>query len=132
MYPKHTYISLVLIVGLLCASPLLAQEPMGTAFTYQGQLKQAGTPINGLTDFEFTCWDAVSGGSQIGWAVQIACQMQRDVILSSAKPRCRGNLVCAAYELFWTARTALHTTLHPGCSKNSALMSLSLALNRMA
>jgi hypothetical protein len=38
---------------------------MGTAFTYQGQLKKAGNPVNGTCDFQFSLWDAATGGAQI-------------------------------------------------------------------
>lgn len=42
--------------------------PLSTAFTYQGQLKQAGVPLNGSADFEFSLWDAdaTPPGKQIG------------------------------------------------------------------
>ena len=42
------------------------QASLGTAFTYQGQLKQDGSPVNGNCDFFFTLWDAETGGNQIG------------------------------------------------------------------
>ncbi len=42
------------------------QAALGTAFTYQGQLKQGGNPVNGVCDFQFSLWDAASGGAQIG------------------------------------------------------------------
>ena len=44
---------------------------MGTAFTYQGQLTDAGDPVDGGCDFEFSLWDAAgsgtppTGGSQV-------------------------------------------------------------------
>jgi len=38
----------------------------GTAFTYQGYLRQSGTPVNANHDFQFSLWTAVSGGSQVG------------------------------------------------------------------
>lgn len=41
--------------------------PLSTAFTYQGQLIQNGSPVNGTCDLRFTLWDAASGGSQISW-----------------------------------------------------------------
>ncbi len=43
-----------------------ALAPLGTAFTYQGQLKQGGNPVNGTCDFQFSLWDAGSGGTQVG------------------------------------------------------------------
>ena len=36
-----------------------------TAFTYQGQLKQGGVPLNGTADFEFQLWDACAGNPVI-------------------------------------------------------------------
>jgi len=46
------------------AGPLAT--PLGTAFTYQGQLDQSGSPYTGACDFQFSLWDAASGGTQIG------------------------------------------------------------------
>jgi hypothetical protein len=56
-------ISVVLIYGSLCAAAALAQ---GTAFTYQGQLKSSGGVATGQFDFQFSLWDAASGGGQHG------------------------------------------------------------------
>src|SRR3972149_3577447 len=43
------------------------QSALGTAFTYQGRLKDgSGNPINDTCDFEFSLWDEASAGSQIG------------------------------------------------------------------
>jgi len=43
-----------------------AQAALGTGFTYQGQLKEDGNPVNGTCDFQFSLYDAESGGTQIG------------------------------------------------------------------
>jgi hypothetical protein len=44
---------------------------LGTAFTYQGRLQQAGGPASGLYDFQFSLWDANTAGAPVG-ALQTA------------------------------------------------------------
>jgi len=86
MKSKWTIIGGILAVLLLAlaAGLTLAQEPqppgesmqpqgdmsiqaaMGTAFTYQGQLRRDGNLVHGACDFRFTLWDAETGGNQIG------------------------------------------------------------------
>jgi hypothetical protein len=39
---------------------------MGTAFTYQGQLRKSGAPVTAMCNFRFRLFDAASGGAQIG------------------------------------------------------------------
>jgi hypothetical protein len=39
---------------------------LGTAFTYQGQLKNDGVPLNGTADLRFTLWNNAVGGVPIG------------------------------------------------------------------
>jgi hypothetical protein len=51
---------------LLCGAGLAGAEPLGTAFTYQGQLTEAGAPATGQYDLQFTLYDAPSGGTQVG------------------------------------------------------------------
>lgn len=52
--------------------PIGAEAALGTAFTYQGQLTNGGSPVNGACDVQFSLWDAAgsgsppSGGTQIG------------------------------------------------------------------
>lgn len=56
--------ALVAVVG----ATTNGQEPIGTAFTYQGQLRQGGFPLTGTADFQFSLWDAAATppGVQIG------------------------------------------------------------------
>jgi len=50
--------------------PGLLPAALGTAFTYQGQLKDAGgKPISDTCDFQFTLWDALSGGAEVAGPV---------------------------------------------------------------
>ncbi len=58
----------IVCVGTLLLSFLAAvnAEPVGTAFTYQGQLKQDGVPVSDTCDMLFTLWDGpVSGPPSI-------------------------------------------------------------------
>lgn len=42
------------------------QAPLAAAFTYQGQLRQNGSPLNAICDLRFILYNAEAGGSQIG------------------------------------------------------------------
>ena len=58
-------------VMLLSVAAVLAQVPqprrpassLTTEFTYQGQLKSSGAPVNGSCDIEFRLYDVPSGDS---------------------------------------------------------------------
>jgi hypothetical protein len=56
----HQILALLL---LMSAVPTHAQT---TAFTYQGQLKDAGSPAGGTYDLRFTIYNLSSGGSAVG------------------------------------------------------------------
>ncbi len=43
-----------------------AQTPLTSAFTYQGELADAGAPVSGAYDIRFRLYDAATGGSQVG------------------------------------------------------------------
>ena len=58
-------------VVLLVASPSYAQTPLGTAFTYQGQLKDGGIPADEDYDFLFKLFEAETGGAQVGGDIEI-------------------------------------------------------------
>jgi hypothetical protein len=44
-------------------------QPLTTAFTYQGELRESGAPATGPYDVRFRLYDAASGGTQIGTVV---------------------------------------------------------------
>jgi microcystin-dependent protein len=62
-------------VGLLVAraselpSQMAAPTALGSAFTYQGQLKAGGNPVNDTCDMAFRLYDEASDGSQVGTAI---------------------------------------------------------------
>ena len=72
---KPVFFTILIVLGLLLStSGALAQsasEPnsptvsLGTAFTYQGQLKQNGNAVTDSCDFQFSLWDAATNGLQV-------------------------------------------------------------------
>ena len=57
----------VALATLLGAGPgAVFAQPVGTAFTYQGRLTDAGNPASGAYDLQLALFDAASGGAQIG------------------------------------------------------------------
>jgi parallel beta-helix repeat protein len=62
-------IAFFLISVLLSHSPLFADP--GTVFTYQGRLADGTTAIETNVDLQFTLWDAVTSGSQVGTTITL-------------------------------------------------------------
>lgn len=56
----------ILIVAVTCAAAIIDLKAQSTAFTYQGQLTEAGSPANGSYDLTFSVWNDASSGAQIG------------------------------------------------------------------
>jgi hypothetical protein len=65
MFRRSGYIlkcvQLFVLILVACAVTSRAQT---TSFTYQGKLGDGGGPATGSYDFQFTLWDALSGGTQ--------------------------------------------------------------------
>lgn len=57
---------LSLVIGLTAAASAFAQS---APFTYQGRLTDGSFPANGIYEMQFSIYDAVSGGSQIGTTI---------------------------------------------------------------
>lgn len=47
----------LITLGLVLGAPSLVAAPLGTAFTYQGELRQGGGAASGLYDFQFCIFD---------------------------------------------------------------------------
>jgi len=60
-----------LVVALALVALPAAGADVGTAFTYQGQLQDDGSPASGDFDLQFTLFDAETGGTQLGSPVTV-------------------------------------------------------------
>jgi len=56
---------------VILVAALAGAAPLGTEFTYQGFLSDAGAPASGAFDFRFFVYDAEAGGSQVGAMVLV-------------------------------------------------------------
>ncbi len=61
-----TLLKLMCVTTLLAVTCHPAQGQVGTEFTYQGQLADAGVPLGGAVDLVFVLMDAETGGTTIG------------------------------------------------------------------
>jgi len=60
-------VAIALVAGLAVAKEPQSEDPLTTAFTYQGRLTDdSGNPIDSNCDFQFTLWDDPTAGSQTG------------------------------------------------------------------
>src|SRR2546428_1748651 len=55
-----------LLALAILARPASAASPAGTSFTYQGQIKLNGSPVNGTCAFRFRLFDDPLSGAQYG------------------------------------------------------------------
>ncbi len=65
---KLTTLLLALSAATLlnCGSTCTAQTLLPDAFTYQGRLNSAGSPLTGTADVQFSLWDSIEAGTQVG------------------------------------------------------------------
>jgi hypothetical protein len=61
-----TRVTVIVLSAALAWCGTAAAQPLGTAFTYQGRLTDAGNPASGAYDFQFVLLDAAAGGTQVG------------------------------------------------------------------
>jgi hypothetical protein len=63
--PATRRYSLALLVAALLAAAGATAAPVGSTFTYQGELRASGVPAQGPHDFQVELYDADTGGSPI-------------------------------------------------------------------
>lgn len=73
---------LFLLLGLTAISFGVCAEPVGTAFSYQGELRQLGEPANGSFDFQFELFDVETEGDPLAAPVYLPGVNVQDGIFS--------------------------------------------------
>lgn len=66
------FASLTLVLLSTLGPQLSTLFAQGTSFAYQGRLTDNGAPANGIYDLQFTLYDALTSGSQVGKPVEVA------------------------------------------------------------
>jgi len=66
MTKKRMHWVMPAVASMSLAVAAYAGTPLGTGFIYQGQLKEAGVPLNGNVDLRFELFDAETGGNPVG------------------------------------------------------------------
>lgn len=72
MFTKSALRQILATMGLgVLAATAAAQTPLGSTFTYQGRIQADGEAVIDAADFQFTLWNAASGGAQVGSAINM-------------------------------------------------------------
>src|SRR5205085_6273262 len=93
---------LAALSSILLIAAIASATPLGRSFTYQGELRQSGTPVNGTVNLRFSLWDAPgtgtppTGGTQIG-ANQTATHVLIDNGVFNAVVNTGGEFGAAAF-----------------------------------
>ncbi len=66
---RAAWVTLVLLALSMLISDISTAHAQGTAFTYQGQLQNNGSPANGNYDLQFSLFDALTSGNKVGITV---------------------------------------------------------------
>ena len=66
MNGRRLLVAGAVVLAVAIPGPARAQATVGTSFTYQGRLTDAGNPATGSYDFRFTLFDAAVGGAAVG------------------------------------------------------------------
>ncbi len=68
---KMLTILVLALVLMVCSADVGDEVSMGTVFTYQGRLNDAGSPADGQYDFQFSLYDDAEAGTQLGPTIAI-------------------------------------------------------------
>ncbi len=133
-------ISFMLLALLIGASGVLAQNgqppqsPTGgggpgnidSTFTYQGQLKFNGTAYDGVCDFQFSYFDAATGGTSYGLTSQTNITVSKGLFTVPLNYVFNGQQIWLEIEVRCPAGSGAYTTLTPRQAMTAAPYAMSL------
>ena len=107
----------ILAILLAVLSGTVMAEPVPDAITYQGAVEQNGSPINGLTDFQFILYDSETSGNTVGSQVSVPETLVSDgvftVSLNFGSSVFDGNERWLEIQVRYPCCTGSYTTLTP-------------------
>ena len=74
---KNKALPLLVVISLTLAASILPLHAQGTAFTYQGQLKEGASPANGSYDLQFSLYDDLTKG--YGQVAHVLRKLRKDL-----------------------------------------------------
>src|ERR1035437_7904423 len=77
-FTKTNYVVVTLALLALFAGSIMS-APSGTAFTYRGRLTVGANVANGNYDLNFSLYDALSSGSQVGSSLTNSAAVSKGV-----------------------------------------------------
>jgi hypothetical protein len=103
--------------ALIAAAGTAKAQGPGSAFTYQGELKQGTTVVSGTADLRFRLYDAATGGNQIGLEQSVLAASMSDgrftVNLDFGAPAFAGAARFLEIDVRVPAGSGAYTTLTP-------------------
>jgi hypothetical protein len=116
-----------LFVSILATGTLQAATPLGSGFTYQGQLKQNGSAVTGAVTMRFSLWDSAGsgnppvGGTKIG-ASQVLTSVPVTAGLFTVTLNAGGEFGADPYPFYGDARwLQAEICADPACAGSTAL-----------
>ncbi len=95
-HPRGRLHLLALVPACAAAGLVQAQAPLGTAVTYQGQLREAGQLFTGTAEFVFALYDSAADGNLLG--VQVLSDVLVDDGLFTVHLNADGEFGAAAFD----------------------------------
>jgi hypothetical protein len=84
MVSKHSLlprarVAFVVLLLVVAATSARAQQPLSSAFTYQGKLSQSGSPVTASVGMRFLLYDSATGSNTVGAVILNPVQIQEGV-----------------------------------------------------